>query len=143
MNISVSRFKEGYACSQAILAEYGAPLGLDRNLALKIASGFAGGMRQGETCGAVTGAFMVLGLLFCGVDGDKIGGRQRIYDSVTEFTLAFEAIHGSVQCKALLGHDIGTPEGMKALKEGNLFETECPRFVETAATILDGMIHNR
>lgn len=140
VNRSVNKFNEGYACSQAILSEYGESLGLDRDLALKISSGFAGGMRRGETCGAVTGAFMVLGLIFCGDDSDKIEGRKNIYGAVSEFTQAFEQHHGTVLCKALLGCDIGTPEGMSAAKEGNLFQTKCPQFVETAATLLDRMI---
>ena len=55
-------FRDGCACSQAILAVYGQPLGLPRKTAMQVAAGFAGGMRLGDTCGAVTGALMVLGL---------------------------------------------------------------------------------
>jgi hypothetical protein len=58
---AVAYFKEGFSCSQAIVAAYAPSLGLDRDTALKIASGFGGGMgRLAETCGAVTGSFMVL-----------------------------------------------------------------------------------
>jgi len=53
----------GFNCCQAILSTYGSELGLDESLAKRIASGFGGGMaRMGETCGPVTGAFMVIGL---------------------------------------------------------------------------------
>jgi hypothetical protein len=41
---------------------YGRRFGLDRDVAMRIASGFAAGMRMAETCGAITGAIMVLGL---------------------------------------------------------------------------------
>lgn len=47
-------FRNGHACSQAILEVYGTPLGLPREMAMRIAAGFAGGMRLGETYGAVT-----------------------------------------------------------------------------------------
>ncbi len=60
---AVSRFAEGYNCSQAVLSAYAEQLGVDGETALKIAAGFGGGLgRMAETCGAVTGAFMVLGL---------------------------------------------------------------------------------
>ena len=58
-------FKEGHSCAQAIVVVYGPKLGLDRESALKIASTFCGGLGMtGETCGAVTGALMVLGLKY-------------------------------------------------------------------------------
>ena len=60
---ALSRFPEGFSCSQAILSTYGEEVGLARSLGLKLAAGFGGGMgRMAETCGAVTGAFMVVGL---------------------------------------------------------------------------------
>ena len=60
---AVSCFKGGFNCSQAVLSTYAQDFGLDREAALKLAAGFGGGMgRMAGTCGAVTGAFMVLGL---------------------------------------------------------------------------------
>ena len=59
---AVELFREGAACSQAILSVYGPMFGLEETTAMRVAAGFAGGMRAGDTCGAVTGAFMVLGL---------------------------------------------------------------------------------
>ena len=41
---AVSRFKEGFSCSQAILSTFGEQFGLDRDTALKLAAGFGGGM---------------------------------------------------------------------------------------------------
>jgi C_GCAxxG_C_C family probable redox protein len=69
---SVAYFREGFSCSQAIVAAYAPSLGLDRDTALKIASGFGGGMgRLAETCGAITGAFMVLGLKYGSAASDR------------------------------------------------------------------------
>lgn len=41
---------------------FASDLGIDEKTALKISSGFGGGMACAETCGAVTGAYMVIGL---------------------------------------------------------------------------------
>jgi hypothetical protein len=48
---AVQMFRDGCACSQAVLAVYGAPLGLSRDLELRVGAGFAGGMRQSDICG--------------------------------------------------------------------------------------------
>ncbi len=50
-------------CAQTVLSTYCENFGLERILALRLAQGFGGGMgHAGKTCGAVTGAYMVLGL---------------------------------------------------------------------------------
>ena len=132
-------FREGCACSQAILVVYGTPLGLPHEQAMQIGAGFAGGMRLGETCGAVTGAFMVLGLRHCSADCDKPAGRTKVYGRVLEFADRFKKRNGSLVCRDLLGCDISTAEGMKEAEEQNLFKTICVKMVEDAAEILEEM----
>jgi hypothetical protein len=43
-------------------------------------------------------------------------------------------------CKDLLDVDISTPEGHKTAKERKLFSTQCPKYVEDAAGILDEIL---
>lgn len=132
-------FRNGCACSQAILAVYGPPLGLSRETALRIAAGFAGGMRRAETCGAVTAAFMVLGLRHAAENCATSAGRAEVYARVVEFTKRFQQQNGSCICRELLGCDISTPEGMRQAQERNLFKTTCVRLVENAAALLEAM----
>ena len=62
---AISAFRGDFNCSQSILSTYCTQYGLDRDIALKLATGFGGGMgRLGRTCGAVSGAFMVIGLKY-------------------------------------------------------------------------------
>src|SRR5208337_4024816 len=140
---SVSRaaqlFRGGCACSQAILAVYGQPLGLSRKTAMNIAAGFAGGMRLGGTCGAVTGALMVLGLRHASENCDTPAGRAGVYARVVELTNRFQGRNASVVCGELLGCDISTPEGMTQALERNLFKTTCVKMVADAAMILEEM----
>lgn len=58
----INTFNSGYNCSQTVISVFCKGIDIDRETALKISSGFGGGMRKGEVCGAVTGAIMVLGL---------------------------------------------------------------------------------
>jgi len=136
----VARFIDGYSCSQTILTGYCSRYGVDETTAVKIAAGFGAGMQRSKTCGAVTGAIMVLGLHFGNEDSVKSAGRKAVYQAINSFTEQFEQIHGTMDCKELLGCDVNTPEGAKAAAENNLFRTACPGFVKDAATIVDRII---
>jgi C_GCAxxG_C_C family probable redox protein len=138
---AVDLFKEGFSCSQAVLAAYGEKFDLKQELALRIAGAFGGGMgRMGETCGAVTGAIMVLGLKFgCVIAGD-LKTRENAYAVVREFVHRFKGRNVSVLCRDLLDCDISTSEGMKRAKEEGLIKKTCPKFVKDAAQILDQLL---
>ena len=57
--------ERGYGCAQSVLASFAGDYGLDEGLALRMATGFGSGMgRLCEVCGALTGAFMVIGLKY-------------------------------------------------------------------------------
>jgi C_GCAxxG_C_C family probable redox protein len=130
---AVECFEDGYNCSQAVFSTYSPDLGVPSEQALKIASGFGGGMRNDSTCGAVTGAFMILGLKFT-------KGKDKPYDKIIKFAKAFCRKNKSTDCQALIGCDIRTKEGNeKAINEG-LFRKICSRLVEDAAEILEEIL---
>lgn len=43
-------FGSGFNCSQAVLSVFCQELNYDRDLALKVSTGFGGGIRKGEVC---------------------------------------------------------------------------------------------
>jgi len=137
---AVDMFEKGYACSQAILAVYGRDSGLERATALRIASGFAAGMRAGETCGAVTGAFMALGLKYCPEDCASPERRQATYAMIKEFTARFTERNKTTVCKELLHCDLGAPGGTELAMQQGLFRTVCPKLVKDAAEILEDLM---
>ncbi len=138
---AVSCFKEGFSCSQAMLSSYGPQLGLNHELALKVSGAFGGGMaRMGETCGAVTGAFMVIGLKYGKTKFEDEQAKEKTYSLVKEFVDRFKSRNGSIVCRELLGCDISTPEGRDLAKEKNLFATLCPKFVQDAAEIIEQIL---
>jgi C_GCAxxG_C_C family probable redox protein len=93
--------------------------------------------RMGETCGAVTGSFMVIGLKYGKTREGDDDAREKTYGLVQEFTGRFKLRNKSVVCRELLGHDLNTSEGRDAAAENNLFMTVCPRFVQDAIEILE------
>jgi C_GCAxxG_C_C family probable redox protein len=137
---AVELFRKGCACSQAILVVYGEPYGLDPKLAMKLSAGFVAGMGMAETCGAVTGAYMVLGLYACGDKCNTNRGRKKVTSLMRKFTTRFKEKNSSICCRELLNCDIETPAGMKKAKAEHLFETRCAKMVHDAADILEDML---
>ena len=124
-------------CSQSVLLSYVNELGLDRTTALTISAGFGGGMAMAETCGAVTGAYMVLGLK-TQTEGKSIQEiKSETKASVRKFNELFISKHGSLTCRKLLGVDISTPEGSAEANKKNLFNSVCKKLVGSAAEILE------
>jgi C_GCAxxG_C_C family probable redox protein len=128
-------FMRHYACSQAVLAAFSEEFGLDHDLALRMAAGLGGGMgRMAEACGALTGAFLVIGLKYGGPPRTK----EKTYKMVRLVAEKFrERNQGCINCRDLLGCDVGTPEGVKEAREKKLFKTACRKFVRDAVEILE------
>ena len=137
---AVELFRSGCACSQALIGTYGPKYGLEKGLALRLSAGFAGGMRRAETCGAVTGAYMALGLAYSGDACGTAEGRKATYAAVGSLSEQFIRRHGSLLCRELLCCDISTPEGAKYAQANSLFQTKCPELVRSAAEILEGLV---
>ena len=139
---SVERFLNGNGCSQAVLTHFCERFGMDQLTALKISSGFPAGMQMAGVCGAVTGAYMVLGLKFADQESNESAGRKEVYRAVAEFIQRFKQRHATLDCRELLGCNIMTPEGKAQADQENLFKTVCPTFIEDATRILEEIIEN-
>jgi C_GCAxxG_C_C family probable redox protein len=133
-------FKEGFNCTQAMLSTYGLQFGLDRESAIKLARAFGSGMGMGETCGAVTGALMVIGLKHAGLKGRSLFSKDRTEEIAREFTTRFKARNGTTECRELLGCDLSSFEGLKTAKKEKHFKNRCPKFVQDAAEILEEIL---
>lgn len=138
---SVALFKEGFCCSQAVFAPYAEQWGLDREPFLKITDAFGGGIGgMASLCGAVSGAIMVIGLKYGRTRADDNEAKQKTRTLVKEFVKHYKNRYGSIECKELLGVDISTAEGQTLAKEKGLFDSKCPKLVEDAVDILDGIL---
>lgn len=138
---AVRMFEQEFSCSQSVFSTFADPADLPRATALRVAAGFGGGLaRTGDTCGAVTGAIMALGLRHCGVPVEDPRAKQSAYAPVQEFLARFRSQHGSILCRELLGCDLGTPEGLQRAREQGLFKSRCPVLVRDAARILEDLI---
>jgi len=136
---AVEFFNNNYNCAQAVLGVYCEDMGLDLSTALKLASGFGGGVRCGELCGAVSGAVMAIGLK-CGFHIEK-DFKQKGYCNKKsyEFIEKFRETHSSVLCRDLLDIDIRCPDDHTTQTAQESHKTICPKMVASAVRVLESM----
>ncbi|MCX6025503.1 MAG: C-GCAxxG-C-C family protein [Chloroflexi bacterium] len=131
---------DDFSCAQAVFATFAREMGVDQELALRAAGTLGGGVaRMGETCGAVSGALMVVGLRHGMTRPRDTSQKDRAYAAGAEFVAEFIRRFGSMRCKELLGVDLSQPGGLRQAKRAGLFETRCPLFVEGSAQILEAL----
>jgi C_GCAxxG_C_C family probable redox protein len=136
--IVMAKFLKGYNCAQAVLYAFSDELGIDKNTALKIATGFGAGMgRKQEVCGAVTGGIMVISLKYGRGERDERKVMDQAYVKVRALMDRFSGKHGSFICRKLVGEcELTTDEGQKQYREKNLLHNICAPCVGTVAEIL-------
>ena len=134
IQIASDRFAQGFNCSQSVFSAFASSMGLTDESALKMSSPFGGGIaRQGQVCGALIAALMILGLQHGNVDPQ---GKEHTYQISEEFVRKFKECHGAILCRDLLGCDISTFAGMQTAREKNMFTTVCPTLVKGTAKLL-------
>lgn len=96
--------------------------------------------RLQHTCGAVTGAFMVLGMVNSGRYTDRKEIKDTTYAMIREFNNRFIALHGATDCRTLLGCDLNTQEGQNYMSEYKLSESICEKCVAHSVSILNELL---
>lgn len=91
INHAVELFKEGYNCSQSVVAAFADLYGYTPDQAFKMSSSFGGGIgRMRQTCGAACGMFLLVGLDCGAVEGSDRAGKSHNYQEVQKLAAKFE-----------------------------------------------------
>ncbi len=130
-------FDAGNNCAESVLRTFAADLGVEVEAAVvPLATGFGGGMgRQGDVCGALSGAVMALGLAFGRVTGDDREAKERCYAKVALLRERFASACGDLDCRDLTGVDLQTEAGREAAREPAIRQDVCRRCVHEAARL--------
>jgi C_GCAxxG_C_C family probable redox protein len=138
---AIRTFRSGLNCAQAVITAYAEEMKFDNNMALSVSVGFGAGMgRLQETCGAVTGSFMVLGINNCKKLTDNKERKESTYSLIQKFSQEFKQINGTTDCLELLKCDLKTEEGNRYAKENNLFGTVCEKCISDSVKIINKLI---
>ena len=135
-------FLEGFNCAQAVAVAFCDVTALTEIQAARMASAFGGGMgRMREVCGAVSGMFMVLGLLY-GYDDPKADDtKKKLYTDVQALAGQFKAEAGSIICRDILKNPPSDPSPSPRTAEYYAMRP-CERMVYNAAAFALCHLHD-
>ena len=136
---AVALFKEGYNCSQSVVAAFADMYGFTQEQALKMGASFGGGIgRMRQTCGAACGLFLVAGLETGCTEGHNPQGKEANYKVVQELAEEFRKRNGSLICAELLGlaKNAPTPTTPDARNGEYYKKRPCSEYVGCAARIV-------
>ncbi len=138
---AVAMFNDGYSCAQSLLGVYGPLLGVEREIALRLAAPLAGGIsRTDGPCGAATGAILVLGLKHGHSHPDDEAGADRIRDLTQKFLRLYDERKGSTMCTDILGANLSVQADLERVEAEDLYDVSCPDAVRTAAQLLEQLL---
>lgn len=103
IDAALKYLREGYNCAQAVMLAFRDTTGLDDKTAALVSSAFGGG--SGHTkgrCGALSAAYLVMGLSRGYSDPTSDGGKSGLYKSVRELTKKHESEFKVLNCHELL-----------------------------------------
>lgn len=139
---AVATFESGYTCAQSVFATYADLFGMEKEMALKLASPMGGGIgRMREVCGVVSAMALLAGLKKGNTDPANGEGKEQIYLLTRQMAEKFKEKHGTIICRELLGIQ-GMEESAKpSLRTEEYYSKRpCSRLVATAAGIIEEML---
>lgn len=139
---AMSFFKEGYNCSQSVFMAFCDEYDMDFEMALKVSSSFGAGMgRLREVCGAVSGMFMVAGMIYGYSDPKDHISKTEHYKRIQYLAKEFEEKNHSIICRELLGLGAGKDSPVPELRTAEYYKKRpCVELVGMAADIMDKYI---
>ena len=139
--IAVELFGKGFNCAQAVFSSHSQDYGLDAVFAKKIAGAFGGGMaNNGEVCGAVTGALMLIGLRYGQYREGDTESKEFTKKITNDFIQKFKVEFGTVICRDLLKYDLSIEEQAQKARESGVFKTLCPLFVKRSVELVEEIL---
>ena len=142
--IAKQLFFKGYNCAQSVFCAFTDVTGYDIDTSARMASSFGGGLgRLRETCGAVSAAALILGIVNGYADPADYEAKKQHYELVREFADKFKEKDKSIICRELLTEASLNPEsgGAPEQRSEEYYQKRpCPNLVYDAALILDEMI---
>ena len=144
--IAKQLFFKGYNCAQSVFCAFADITSYDIDTSARMSSSFGGGLgRLRETCGVVSAAALVLGIVKGYDDPADYDAKKRHYALVRDFADRFRQKNVSICCRELLTLAGCTPEsgGDPEQRSADFYQKRpCPRLVYDAARILDEMLQD-
>lgn len=134
-------FLQGYNCAQAIAGGFCEAVGLDFETAIKTSSSFGGGMGgMREVCGALSGAFLILGAKYGYTDSADATAKSNHYKLISETAEKFKEKWGTILCRDLMKKLTEEKQVILGDKPEEYKARPCLVIVEDVAKILEDIL---
>lgn len=128
VSLAFEKRKAGYNCAQSVLCAFAEKTGLDEETLFKLSEGLGAGMgNMKNTCGALSAACMLAGIVYSGGTPDK-NTKGTTYAAVSKIVDKFEEKCKSTVCREIKGNETG-----------NMLVT-CDECVKIAVETVDEML---
>lgn len=136
-------FLEGYNCAQAVAGAFCEDVGMDFDTAIKLSSSFGAGMGMlREVCGALSGAFMIIGLKYGYASPTDMEAKTEHYKLIREIAEKFKEQNGSIICRELLQSVNAKKQNTPSERTKEYYkERPCLAMVESAAAVIDNILN--
>ena len=122
---AIGYHNKGFNCAQSVFAALGEYTHWDEKQALAVPTGFGGGLKSGEICGAISGAVMALGVVFPHLKEDDPEGKERTAKFAEQCVNECRKKLGCVTCRELVA------------REG---KESCIRWIQECAAVAEEII---
>lgn len=132
-------FREGYNCSQTVVATFADVLDMSVEEAAKMSAALGAGVgKMREVCGAVSGMALVASHFKGYSDPKEVEGKKALYKLVQDMCHEFEETMESIVCRDLLGIKKGEDLAEPSVRTEEYYQQRpCIRACRCAAEIVE------
>ena len=136
--------KKNYNCAQAVTAAFADLTGWTEEQLFSAAGSFGGGYggSHEEAGGAVSGALLVLGVLFPFTGEGDIEAKRKIYGLAKDFRHRYFDVFGYTRCRDLLKARPGVSERTPAARRLGV-TAHCDVMIVTAVELLEELLREQ
>lgn len=139
---AMNYFGQGYNCAQSVFAAYTDRTNVSESQSLKIASAFGGGIADTQkTCGAISGALMVLGSSLYNIDNPVISKDIVKQYSQTLLNL-IEEKYSTSNCAEITNINFSKDKPLDETQQKEM-DKVCLQVIEDVCIILDQMVKSQ
>lgn len=140
LNKAMSTYDSGCNCAQSVVSAFAEEMGISQDTFLRLSSCFGGGMRIGATCGALSGALMILGLAK-GFSKFSAEAKSDIETQTLDFINLWISRFEKTDCREILGLDVTDPLQRERGKQEGIFKLHCPHCISGAVELLESILY--
>ena len=127
---------DGFNCATAVFAAFCEDYDIPVEMASRLTCGMAGGFGQGEICGVVSSAILIIGLKYGQSAQEDNDARTVCSEKAGQFVKGFRKKHIAITCRDLLDADISTTMGRLMYRERR---SRCTGFIESSVELLENL----